>query len=327
MPGELPKVAFFGSDVIALPLLRWLRREGSGVAQLVGVVSQPDRRSGRGKKLQLNPVAAFARDEGLPLLQPDKPDAVTTAWVQEQGICLCLVMAYGHILRRALLDAPPRGFLNLHGSLLPKLRGASPVETAIATGETVTGVSLMRMVRRMDAGAVADFETVAITEHVSGGQLREELATACVPLLARALGPACTGELAFAEQDESSATYCRKLSKEDGQLDFGAPAAVLARRIRGLDPWPGCFAEHHGTRLKLSGGAAEPDHSHAMPGTVLSADLDGVRVATGEGVLLLPRLQRPGGKLLPAPDFLRGYPLSPGDVLEGGPMTELLVKG
>lgn len=324
-PSERPRLAFFGSDAIALPLLAWLLGEGGEVVELVGVVSQPDRPSGRGHKLTPNPVVAFARARGLPLLQPEKPDAALRAWLAEANLSLGLVMAYGHILRKAVLEIPRWGFLNLHGSLLPKLRGASPVETAIAIGETETGVSLMQMVRAMDAGPVADVERVPIDDLVTGGQLRELLAQACVPLLRRNLTAACAGELSFAAQPHDGVTYCRKLSKSDGQLDFHEPAEALARRIRGLAPWPGCFADHGSTRLKLGFASAEAGPSTDPSGTILSADDSGIRVATGSGVLNLTQLQRPGGKMMPASDFLRGYPLVPADQIKGGLMPNLLV--
>ena len=160
-------------------------------------------------------------------------------------------MAYGHILRDAFIATPRLGTLNLHTSLLPKYRGASPIQTAIANGETETGVSLMRIVRELDAGPVADVEHVPISPRDTALDVEAKLAAACVPLLARTLPALAAGTLKFLEQDHSAATFCRKLQKEDGVLDFTAPAAVLAARINGLNPWPGCTVEIAGQMVKL----------------------------------------------------------------------------
>lgn len=324
MSAHLPRIAFLGSDAIALPMLQWLRNEGARLCELALIYAQPDRRQGRGKKLQPNPVAAFAREQGIPLYQPEKPGPEDAARLHNEGITLALVMAYGHILKQDLLDAPTFGCLNFHASVLPKLRGASPIETAVATGESETGVSLMRIIRRMDAGAVAAVERVPISPATTGGSLRQALATACVPLLSQNLPAALSGSLQFTEQDEAAATYCRKLEKADGALDFQAPATVLAARINGLDPWPGCYAEHHEQRLKLRQAFALPGNASAPPGTVLDIKAEGIRLACGQGTLQVAQWQRPGGKMLPAQDFARGYQLAVGEQLTSTPMPALL---
>ncbi len=345
----LPRLVFFGSDAIALPALNWLVGAGASVVELVGVVSQPDRPAGRGQQLQANPIATWGRQRAIALQQPERPDAALTQWLRETEATVALVMAYGHLLRPELLAVPQRGFLNLHGSRLPALRGASPVETVVALGYNETAVSLMQVVKAMDAGPVGDFEPVTIGPDSTGGSVREALGAACVPLLTRSLARACAGELTFTPQDPAAATYCRKLQRSDGQLDFSQSAEVLARRIRALDPWPGCFAHHGELRLKLSGahalpccksdGTAATDSSTGnqspMPGTVLDpANLPsgdarqktGLAIATGCGVLVIHRLQRPGGKVLDASDFLRGHRLLPGEVLTGGPMAPLVAN-
>lgn len=318
------KIVFMGADPIALPLLEWLQQHLAAFdARLEAVFSQPDRPSGRGKKRQPNAISAWALQHGLTLFRPEKPDASTRDWLQQAGIDLVLVMAYGHMLRRSLLEVPPRGFINFHASLLPRLRGASPVESAVATGESESGVSLMRITAQMDAGAVCDRERVPIEHFETGGSLRKKLASACPALLERQLGALLNGTAVFAEQDASAATYCRKLEKADGALDFEQPARELAARINGLDPWPGCFCLHHGTRLKVRRASFQP-HAEAVPGTVHGLSEGMLPVATGEGTLLVGMLQRPGGKMLPAEDFLRGYPLAEGSRLEGRPCRELV---
>lgn len=325
MPAPL-RLVFLGSDAIALPLLEWLATPVSG-AELVAVFTQPDRPVGRGQKVQPNAIKGWALARHLPVLQPEK----LTAEVREQfagyAADVALVMAYGHILRDDFIATPRLGTLNLHTSALPKYRGASPIQTAIASGERETAVTLMRIVKRLDAGPVADRERVAIDALDTALEVEAKLAAACVPLLARALPRLAASTLAFAEQDERAATYCRKLQKEDGVLDFAAPASVLAARINGLFPWPACAVEIAGQTVKigLADVAAESAETR-RPGEVLGADVHGLLVATGKGSVRLRRLQRPGGKMLPAVEFLRGFPLPPGTVLPSRPMSALLVN-
>ncbi|WP_309383443.1 methionyl-tRNA formyltransferase [Cerasicoccus frondis] len=320
----MPNVVFFGSDPISIPLLNWLRETPPPGVKLVGVVSQPDRRKGRGKQLSPNDISAWALEHDIELLRPEKPGLELEDWLRERDIALALVMAYGHILKKSLLAVPPRGFVNFHASLLPAYRGASPIETAVANGETETGVSLMRIVPKMDAGAVCDVERVQVEPSDTGADMRGKLADACPALLERNLEALLTGEAAFAEQDPEAVTYCRKLEKADGALDFNAPAKALAARVNGLFPWPGCYFDHHGERIKVCGGYAESGHGSV--GEILSASVDGLVIACGEGALRLQQLQRPGAKMLTAGDFLRGYPLESGTFLDSGELTKLVSK-
>lgn len=324
---HIARIVFMGSDPIALPLLEWLHEEGaSHGAQLTAVYSQPDRPKGRGQKLSPNPIATWALKKNLPLFRPEKPGAEDVERLRNDSIDLVLVMAYGHILRKSLLAVPPRGFVNFHASILPKFRGASPIETAVALGETETGVTLMRITPPMDEGPGCDAERVPIEPTDTGASMREKLARACVPLLARNLTSLLDGSVIFQEQDHGAATYCRRLEKADGALDFSAPAAALAARINGLNPWPGCYADHGEIRLKLRHACAVATDIQALPGSVVETTPDSVRIATGDGLLCIGELQRPGGKMLPAEDFLRGYELKPGSVLANASMTELLVS-
>lgn len=322
------RIVFLGSDVIALPLLEWLAGPGAAVGEVVAVFTQPDRAVGRGQKIQPNGIKAWAAARGLPVLQPEKLTGEVRGELAALRADVGLIMAYGHILRDDFIGTPPLGMLNLHTSLLPLFRGASPIQSAIVGGESVTGVSLMRIVRRLDAGPVADRETVGIGPLDTALDVERNLAAACVPLLARALPRLRAGGLTFSEQDDAAATYCRKLQKEDGAVDFAAPAAVLARRINGLFPWPGCAVPANGQTLKL--GLAEAADGQgpagALAGQVLGADAAGVLVATGGGVLRLRRLQRPGGRMLEAAEFLRGFPLPAGLVLPSAPMPELVTR-
>ena len=318
------KTVFMGSDPIVLPLLDAVL--AAPELELACVYAQPDRPHGRGMKLMENPVKAWAVAHNIPCRQPEKPSAEDEAFLRECGCELLLVMAYGHMLKDALLAVPRLPPLNFHASLLPELRGASPIETAIATGRRETGVSLMRIVKKMDSGAVADVEKVPVSDADDRATLAEKLAAACPVLLSRAL-PKLAGEgLDFAEQDESRTSFCRILEKDDSNLDFSAPARELCCRIRGLRLWPGSAFPYAGARIRIGAAEALEEEPKALPGTVLAAKKT-LDVATGRGVLRLFSLQRPGGRMLPATEFLNGLKIAPGEVLESLPMQPLERRG
>ena len=318
-------IAFLGSDPIALPLLEWLAGEGSAVGRVTAVFTQPDRPVGRGQKIVANGIKTWALARGLPVYQPDKMTEDVRRQLAALSVDVALVMAYGHILKQDFIDTPRFGALNLHTSLLPKYRGASPIQTAVAGGECETGVSLMRIVRQLAAGPVADVERVAIGPRDTALDIEARLAAACVPLLARALPKFAAGRLAFVDQDHAAATFCRKLVKDDGILDFFASGAELAARINGLFPWPACSVEIAGQSVKA--GLAEIVNGFGgAPGTVLEADDRGLIVAAGRDAVRFLRLQRPGGKMLAVGEFLRGFPLSPGTRLPSSPMAPLVAR-
>jgi len=318
------RVVFLGSDPIVLPLLEWLGAAGKATAEVVGVFTQPDRPTGRGQQVTANAIKQWALARNLPVLQPVKITDEVRQQFQDWRADVALVMAYGHILKDDFIGTPRLGTLNLHTSRLPRYRGASPIQTAVATGETSTAVTLMRIVRELDAGPVADAEAVAIDPLDTALDVEQKLAAACVPLLARALPKLAAGGLEFAEQNQADATYCRKLRKEDGALDFNASAASLAARINGLFPWPACAVSIDGVVIKLGQAEAVGTQADAKPGTVCGADAQGLLVATGAGMLRVRRLQRPGGRMLPAGEFLRGFPLPAGTVLPSQPMAPLV---
>ena len=198
---QLPNIVYFGSDAICLPGLDYLLKEAADKCTLRAVVSQPDRRRGRGKSLQQNPVAQWATENGIELLQPESPGSELADWLRAEEVRVGLVMAYGHFLKRALRKAPQYGLLNFHGSLLPKYRGASPLETALAMGEAEAGVALMKIVREMDAGGFADVERVSIDARMVAPELRARAGEAVVPLLKRNLSAILAGTLTFEQQD------------------------------------------------------------------------------------------------------------------------------
>jgi len=322
MPVPL-KVVFMGSDPIALPLLDWLIGEGSATARLLAIYTQPDRPAGRGQKVEAGPIKQWALAHGVPVRQPEKLSDEERAWLAAQQADVALVMAYGHVLSEAFITTSRLGSLNLHASLLPKYRGASPIQTAVACGESETGVALMRIVKKLDAGPVAEVERVGVALLDTALDVERKLAAACVPLLARAWPQLCDGSLTFIPQDETKASYCRRLVKEDGRLAFAAPASALAARINGLFPWPGCSVEINGVGVRVGLADALPGKT-GDPGTVMGLDAEGLLVATGEGILRLRKLQRPGGRLLPAAEFLRGFPAVAGTRLPSQAMSSLV---
>lgn len=320
----VPAIVFFGSDPICLPALDYLRHEAADQCSVRAVVSQPHRRQGRGKHLKPNPVAAWALAHGVELLQPEKPTRELADWIVAQQISVTLVMAYGHFLSKSLREAARYGMLNLHGSLLPKYRGASPIETALACGEIETGVGLMQVIQAMDAGGVADVERVRIGETDTGADLRVKIGEAVVPLLRRNLAALLSGHLQFTAQEVNQATYCRKIHKADAAVDFALPARAIYNRLRAFNPWPGAYFDHGAIRLKVGRASVQAEAVEvAAPGTVLRTQ-PGLCVATGAGVICFHALQRAGARMLPVAEFLRGYRIVEGDQLVGGRAQALL---
>jgi len=315
-------IAFFGSDPIALPLLNWLYDEAKDSVHFAAIFTQPDRPVGRGQKLRANEIKQWAVARSLPVYQPDRLDAVAQKAYAELATDLSLVMAYGHIFKQDFIDTPRLGTVNLHTSQLPKYRGASPIQTAIAMGDDETGVSLMRIVRALDAGPVTDCETVSICHVDTALDIEAKLADACVRLVRRNLAALASEDLVFVDQDHDIATFCRRLVKGDGGLDFTAPATTLAARINGLFPWPATVLPINGQLIKA--GLATAEEGDGAAGVVMGSNQEGLLIGTGEGVLRLHKLQRPGAKMLPVNDFLRGFPVEVGTTIDSVEMTPLV---
>lgn len=322
---------FMGSDPIALPGLESVVSGKCGDIELVAVYTQPDRPRGRGKKVVPNEIKSWALDRGLPVFQPEKVGKSERLEIEAMALDSVLVMAYGHMLSQKLIDTPRLGFWNLHTSLLPQYRGASPIQCAVASGDKETGVSLMKLVKQMDAGPVLDVERVCIGEEDTALDVETRLAVACAPLLERGLKLVHAEKAELAEQDVSRVSFVRKLGKEDGDLDFRVSARVLARRINGLFPWPATRACLGAVAIKIGLAVADEESFSKPPGSVIGIEAGGLRVACGEGSVLLKRLQRPGGKMLAAADFVRGFELPENAVFESREMSELVspehVKG
>ena len=302
------KIAFFGSDEIALPCLQAMSTSFDNI-EISAVLTQPDRRSGRGRTLQSNPIKLWAIESSVPVRDPQKPGIEEVTWLKELGVDLILVMAYGHILKQALLDAAPLGCFNLHASLLPKYRGASPIETSIAMGEETTGVTLMQVIPQMDAGPIIDSESIYITSDDTGISARGKIAKACIPLINRSLPTLISKNFQKVEQVEKDATYCRKLNKADGRMDFSLSADDLVCRNRAFAGWPGCYFLDGDTILRVGKMEKDLRDLNLKPGQRYEEVVDSLIVGTGSGAISISELQKPGGKMLPVSDFLRGYSL------------------
>lgn len=312
------------SDAIALDSIRALFDGGCPGFELACAVSNPDRPKGRGKKLSPNDVSAWALENGVELLRPEgSPDESDVARMRELGVEMIVVMAYGRMLKKNVLEYGKYPCLNLHASLLPQLRGASPVETAIALGFKSTGVSLMAIEPRMDSGPVCAAAEVAIEPSDGSASLRGKIAAAAARLLAENISSVADGSAKFEPQDESRATYTRKIAKEDLFLDFRLPAEEIANRARAFSF---AVAEIGGEAVKLSNAfAAARMRGGAECGEVVAASrADGLRIACGAGDIVFGAIQRPCSKMLSAPEFFAGNSIEVGKVLKSFDSRPLL---
>jgi methionyl-tRNA formyltransferase len=305
------RIVFFGSGAFAVPCLEALAASGHELAVLV---TQPDREKGRGRQLSPPPLKPVAQALGIPVLQPPRvrePDA--RAAIAALRPELCVVVAYGQILPRALLEVPPRGMVNVHASLLPRYRGAAPIQWAIARGETVTGVSTMLLDEGLDTGPVLLQRELAIGPEETARELTPRLARLGAELLLETLARLAEGSLAPTPQDPALATLAPLLRKEDGRVDWGRPAQEIACRVRGFDPWPGVAAGFSGRSVRLVRVRVEPALPPVEPGTVVSADATGLVVACGSGTALrLLEVQPESRRPMPAAAFAAGARLRPG---------------
>jgi methionyl-tRNA formyltransferase len=299
------RLAFMGSPDFAVPALRALHGAGHEIA---AVYCQPPRPAGRGQRETPCPVHRAALELGLPVRTPArlKRDAAEHEAFAALGLDAAVVAAYGLILPKAMLDAPRRGCLNIHASLLPRWRGAAPIHAAILAGDAESGVTIMRMEEGLDTGPMLLKEATPIGPQTTVQELHDRLAAIGARLILRALAE----DPPAVPQPEEGVTYAPKLTKEDGRLDWTQDAAALERRVRALNPWPGTFFTHGGEQIRVL--AAHPEPGSGAPGTVLD---DAGLIACGSGALRLARLQRPGRAPQPADAFLRGYPLPRGRVL------------
>ncbi|PWU31877.1 methionyl-tRNA formyltransferase [Pseudomonas sp. RW407] len=270
--------------------------------EIVAVYTQPDRPAGRGQKLMPSPVKQLAVQHGLPVLQPPTlRDAAAQAELAALRPDLMVVVAYGLILPQAVLDIPRLGCINSHASLLPRWRGAAPIQRAVQAGDAESGVTVMRMEAGLDTGPMLLKVSTPISAEDTGGSLHDRLARLGPPAVVEAIAGLAAGTLEGEVQDDALATYAHKLSKDEARLDWSFPAVELERAVRAFDPWPVCHTTLGGEPLKV--WAARLGEGRGEPGKVLGASRDGLLVGCGEGSLLLTRVQLPGGKPLAFADL------------------------
>lgn len=303
----MPRIVFMGTPPFAVKSLEACLTLG----EVVAVVTQPDKPKGRGQEVQFSAVKEFALAQRLPVLQPVKLRGTDFAeQLRALNADVAVVTAYGKILPKDVLDAPKHGCVNVHASLLPRFRGAAPIQWAIASGDAKTGVCLMRMDEGMDTGPVIDRAELPIGPTDTSATLHDALATLGGEVLRRALPRYLAGELTPVPQPAEGVVMAPMIKKEDGALDWSKPAIVLERRLRAFTPWPGAFTKLDGALFKVH--AATVSEGRGEPGTVLSASPAGIEVACGEGSLVLTSVQLEGKRAMTAQEFLAGKKLAPG---------------
>lgn len=305
------RILFWGTPDFATPPLRALIGEGFDV---VGVVTQPDRPRGRSRsQLDPSPVKLVAEEEGIPVLQPDKPRGPEFVQaLRDLDPDLSVVVAYGHILPREVIDLPRLGTLNIHASLLPALRGAAPIEAAIAEGFKETGVTIMRMVSALDAGPIIHVLPSPILPDETGGELRLRLSELGATALIEALALIELGEARERPQDDDQATYARKLEREDARVDWSMDAHVVARRIRAFDPKPGAWGVLRGAEVRLYGARAITDRT-GNAGEVIETGEMGMIVTCGAGAVAIREVHPSGKRRMAALDWAQGRGVGVGD--------------
>jgi len=310
------RLVFMGTPDFAATSLDALLKSDDTV---VGVVTQPDRPKGRGQVLAPSPVKLLAQREQIPLLQPLKmKDPEFLQALSEWKPDLIAVAAFGRILPPAILSLPPLGCINVHGSLLPKYRGAGPIQWAIINGETETGITTMLMDEGMDTGAMLLQEAIPITAEDTAGTLSPRLAQLGGKLLVETIVRLKAGSLVPRQQDSSRATLAPLLKKEDGVIDWALPAIALANRVRGLAPWPGAYTTvAGGDRWTIWRALALPGPATTPPGVVIAITSDAIHVATGDGVLAVMELQPANSRRMTVSQYLAGHPVTVGLQLGG----------
>ena len=305
--GAALRIVFFGTPDFAVPILQALQDSRHPV---VGVVTRPDRPRGRGQRSQPSQITGIARHDGLPVLQPER--------LREEGFLhalkdlradLGVVAAYGQILTDAVLQVPAKGFVNVHASLLPKYRGAAPIHRAVVAGESVTGVTIMRVVKTLDAGPMLSAVSRPIGPDETSVEVERDLALIGAQALVRAVDALAEGRLVETPQDDAESSYAPRLEKADGIVNWSASARAIHNQIRGLHPWPHAYADLDGERLILLRSLVETEQNVGRliePGTVVEAEGDVLSVQTGKGVLRLLTLQREGRRSVSARQFIAG---------------------
>ena len=311
------RIVFFGTPAFAVPTLEALLASSH---QVVGVVTQPDRPRGRGQRVSDAPVKSRSLEAGIPVLQPVslKPPEFL-AELARFDADLGVVAAYGRILTEAVLAVPRLGMINVHASLLPRYRGAAPVHRAVIAGDRETGVTIMRVVKALDAGPMMATVRRPIDLNETSVDVERDLARLGAALLVDVVDQLAAGTASEIQQDDLEATYAPRLTKEDSPLDWSRPARHLHNQIRGLHPWPHADTFLHGRRLIVRASALGEESGSAAPGTVVVARGDQFDVATGDGLLRILELQAEGKKPMRVRDFLTGHPVPAGSRFSAAP--------
>lgn len=308
------KIVFMGTPDFARTALEKIIEAGH---EVVLVVTQPDKPKGRSGELQISDVKACALEHDIPVFQPVRiKEAEHVAYLKSIGADIYVVAAFGQILSQEILDIPKFGCVNIHASLLPKYRGAAPIQQAILDGEKVTGVTIMQMAAGMDTGDILIQREIPIDEEETGGGLFDKLSILGGELIVDALPLIEKGELIPVPQDEEKATKCGKLSKNMGKIDFCKDAKTIGNLVRGLNPWPSAFTSLDGKSFKIWKAKALSESSKGKePGSIVSVSKDSFTVATGDGLLEITEVQLEGKKRMAVRDFLLGYKLEAGTKL------------
>lgn len=302
--GKDLKIVFAGTPEFAAQHLSHLIEQGFNV---VAAYTQPDRPAGRGKKLQPSAVKQVALGHDIPVCQPEslKADEALSE-LANWNADLMIVVAYGLLLPKAALDTPKYGCINVHGSILPKWRGAAPIQRAVLEGDAETGVTIMQMDVGLDTGDMLLIETCPITSDDTSGSVYEKLQKLGPPALVKAVDEIAAETISAEKQNDELATYAHKLSKQEALIDWAEPAEVIERKIRGYQPWPVAHTVFSGNPIKVWQAMVEDENSDKPAGTVVSADKMGIRIQTQEGIINIQSLQPQGKKAMTATDFING---------------------
>ncbi|MGC3981598.1 MAG: methionyl-tRNA formyltransferase [Steroidobacteraceae bacterium] len=299
------RIVYAGTPDFAVPALQALR---ASAHQVVAVYTQPDRPAGRGRVLTASPVKACAQTHGIAVEQPvNFRDPASVEQLRSYAPDVMVVAAYGLILPQVVLDTPRYGCINIHGSLLPRWRGAAPIQRAILAGDAQTGITIMRMEAGLDTGPMIEKQGFAIDAEDTAASVHDRLASLGAILLLQTLADLPVALAKTQVQPEAGVTYAKKLSKEEAALDWSLPAAQLDRQVRAFNPWPIAETRLHGEQLRVWRANALAATHAAAPGTVVKADVTGIQVACGEGVLNITQLQQSGRKTVAAADFIKSH--------------------
>ncbi len=308
------RIIFFGSDDFAATNLEQVL---ASQHEVVACVTGPDKAQGRGMKLTPSPIKQIAIDRGIPCLQPAslKESAVVDE-LKAFNADIFVVVAYGRLLTQQILDIPTIFCINVHGSLLPKYRGAAPVNWAILNGDKETGVTVQKMALGLDAGDIIAQEKMAIDDEEDAAQLRARMAVVGAKLLVRILDVVAANIYTLTPQDAAQITYASKLTKEMGKIDWQKSAVVINNQIRGLKPWPSASTSFNGRLLKIISASVVDNFPSGAAGEVLAIDKRGIAVSTGKGALLIKEVHPEAGKVMPAASFAAGYKIKQGNLLQ-----------